>query len=61
MCGGPVQKHIFDLKELVWTISSDDREPETLGAFSQRRLQDGSLQLRRIPCKTPHASARLLC
>lgn len=34
MCSGPIQEHIFDLKELIRTISSDDREPETLGAFS---------------------------
>lgn len=61
MCGGPVQKHVFDLKELVRTISSNDGETETLRAFSERRLQHGSLQLRWIPCKTPHSSARLLC
>lgn len=61
MCGRPVRQHVFDLKELVWPVSSDDGEPKALGAFSKCRLQDGALQLRRISREAPQPPARLLC
>ncbi|TNN30076.1 hypothetical protein EYF80_059774 [Liparis tanakae] len=59
--GRPVQENVLDLEEFVGPVSSDDGEPEALGAFSERSLQDGALQLRRISCEDPRSPARLLC
>lgn len=61
MCSRPVRKHVFDLKKLIWSVSSNDGEPEALGAFSKCCLQDGTLQLGRVSCEAPQPPARLLC
>lgn len=57
----PFRKDIFDLKELIRSVSSDDGEPEALGAFSKRSLQDTALQLRWVSREAPHFPARLFC
>lgn len=57
---GPVRKHVLDLEELVWPVAADDGKPKALRAFSERRLQDGALQLRRVPREGPSSPARLL-
>lgn len=57
----PIRKDIFDLKELIWSVSSDDGEPKALLAFSKCCLQDGALQLRWISREATRSSARLLC
>lgn len=57
----PVWKDVFDLKKLIGSVSSYDGEPKALGAFSQGRLQDGALQLRRVSCKAMHSPTRLFC
>lgn len=56
----PVRKHVLHLEELVWSVASDDGEPKALRAFSERRLQDGALQLRRVPREGPRSPAGLL-
>lgn len=61
MRGRPIRKDIFDLKELVGSVSADDGEAKALGAFPKCCLQDGALQLRRISREAPHSSTRLLC
>lgn len=61
MRGRPIRKDVFHLKELVGSVSSNDGEPEALGAFSERRLQDGALQLRRISREAPRCPTGLLC
>lgn len=61
MCRRPIRKDVFDLEELIGTVSSDDGEPEALEAFSKCCLQDGALQLRRITCEASHTPSRLLC
>jgi len=61
MCSRPVSKDIFDLKELIGSVSSDDREPKSLGAFPKCCLQDGALQLRWISCESLRSPLGLLC
>lgn len=61
MRGGPIGKDVFHLKEFVGSVSSDDCEPEALGAFSKRGLQDGALQLGRISREGARPPAGLLC
>lgn len=61
MRGRPIRKDIFDLEELIGSVSSDNGEPKALGAFSKCCLQDGALQLRWISREAPHAPTRLLC
>lgn len=61
MRGRPIWKDIFDLKELVGSVSTDDGEPKALGAFSKCCLQNRSLQLRWISCEAPYSPTRLLC
>lgn len=58
VCSGPVWKDVFDLKELVRSVSSNDGEPKALGAFSEGRLQDRALQLGRISCEAPCSRTR---
>lgn len=57
---GPIREHVLHLEELVWPVASDDGEPKALRALSERRLQDGALQLRRVPREGPRSPARLL-
>ena len=61
MRGRSIRKDVFDLKELVGSVSSDDGEPKALGAFPKCCLQDGALQLRRVSREAPPSPARLLC
>lgn len=57
---GPIREHVLHLEELVWPVAADDGEPKALRALSERRLQDGALQLRRVPREGPRSPARLL-
>lgn len=61
MCCRPIWQDVFDLEELVRSVSANNGESKALGAFSKRCLKYVALQLSWISSKPPHSPARLLC
>lgn len=57
----PLREDVLHLEELVGSVAADDGEPEALRAFSEGRLQDGAVQLGRVPREAPPPPGRLLC
>ena len=49
--GRPVQHQTLDLQELVRLVATDDGEAEPAAALLQLGVDEGSLQLGRVPCE----------
>lgn len=51
-----ISQDVLHLQEFVWSISTDDGKAEALQTFLQRCAQNGPLQLRWVPCKSPQTN-----